>query len=87
MDFNEESPADYTLIVSDIPKEKNNGIELKNDYLDVNEVNIKEINLTYKLTEQIELKNNLRNIQKKLNNNNKDYYEEGILCFKKKIKK
>ena len=29
MDFNEQSPADYTLIVSDIPKEKNIGKELK----------------------------------------------------------
>ena len=64
MDFNEQSPTDYTLIVSDIPKEKNVGTELKNNYLDVNEVNIKEINLTYKLTDQIELKNKIRNIQK-----------------------
>ena len=48
---------------------KNIGKELKDDFLDISEVNIKEINLTYKLTEQIELKNNLRNIQKKLNNN------------------
>ena len=31
----------------------------------MSEVNIKEINLTYKLTEQIELKNKIRNIQKK----------------------
>ena len=65
MDFNEQSPTDYTLIVSDIPKEKNIGKELKDDFLDISEVNIKEINLTYKLTEQIELKNKIRNIQKK----------------------
>ena len=28
-------------------------------------VNIKDINLTYKLTDEIELKNKIRNIQKK----------------------
>ena len=44
---------------------KNIGKELKDDFLDISEVNIKEINLTYKLTEQIELKNKIRNIQKK----------------------
>ena len=64
MDFNEQSPVDYTFIVIDIPEEKNIGKELKDDFLDISEVNIKEINLTYKLTDQIELKNKIRNIQK-----------------------
>ena len=51
----------------------------------MSEVNIKEINLTYKLTDQIELKNKIRNIQfKKINKDNNGYYEEGILCFKKR---
>ena len=43
MDFNEQSPVDYTFIVIDIPKEKNIGKELKYDFLDMSEVNIKEI--------------------------------------------
>ena len=42
MDFNDQSPADYTLIVNDIPKEKNIGKELKDDFLDDSAVNIKK---------------------------------------------
>ncbi len=87
IDNNEQSPADYTLIVSDIPKEKNKAKELKNDYLHIDQVNIKEINLTYKLGEQMKLKGQLRKIQKKIYKaNNELYYNEGILCCKKKKK-
>ena len=87
IDNNEQSPADYTLIVSDIPTEKNKAEELKNDYLNIDQVDIKEINLTYKLGEQIKLTNQLRKIQKKIYKaNNNFYYNEGILCCKKKKK-
>ncbi len=79
IDNKEQSPADYTLIVSDIPKEKNKAKELKNDYLHIDQVDIKEINLTYKLGEQIKLKNQLRKIQKTIYKANNDfYYNEGI---------
>ena len=85
IDFKEQSPSDYTLIVSDIPTEQYKPGPLKNDYLDPDDnVDIKEINLSYKLTEIKNLKRELIEIKKKLKNNKTGFYEEGILCFKKK---
>ena len=86
IDFKEQSPRDYTLIISDIPKEQYKPGPLKNDYLDPEDnVDIKEINLSYKLTESKKLKSELIQIKKKIKNNKSTgYYEEGILCCKHK---
>ena len=86
IDFKEQSPSDYTLIISDIPKEQYKPGPLKNDYLDPEDnVDIKEINLSYKLTESKKLKSELIQIKKKIKNNKSTgYYEEGILCCKHK---
>ena len=88
IDFKEQSPSDYTLIISDIPKEQYKPDPLKNDYLDPEDnVDIKEINLTYKYTEIKNLKKELIGIKKKIKNNKSTgYYEEGILCCKNKKK-
>ena len=87
IDFNEESPSDYTLIVSDIPKDQCDEYNLKNHYLDQELIDIKEINLTYNLTEITKLKTELRTMKKKLKEIGKEeYYEDGFLCFKTKKK-
>ena len=87
IDFNEQSPSDYTLIVSDIPKEECDEYHLKNYYLDQELIDIKEINLTYNLTEILELKTKVREMKKKLKEiGNNEFYEDGFLCCKKKKK-
>ena len=85
IDFNEQSPSDYTLLVSDIPVEKTDENELI-EFLNQDNLKIKSINLTYNLYEISVLKNKIRNINKTLKKKDKDndgFYEEGILCFKK----
>ena len=87
IDFTEQSPSDYTLIVSDIPKDQCDEYNLKNKYLDQELIDIKEINLTYKLTEISQLKTELRKMKKKIKEiGNEEYYEDGFLCFSKKKK-
>ena len=86
INFNEQSPSDYTLMISDIPTTQSDPQELKNVFLADSSAKICEINLTYKLSAMNKIKNKLRELKKiRRMNRGKEYYEVGtFLCCKSK---
>ena len=82
-----KSPNSYTVMVSDIPiKECDKDLK---KYLTINDkINIHDINISYKLTKLEQLKDEYRKIERILLEINQftEYYEEGFLCCKKKIR-
>lgn len=86
IDFTNISVSDYACMVSEIPKNLNaKAIESYLKYKDSRPIH--EINLTYKLSEIEKLKKRylyLNSIENKRESQIEQYYNEGILCFKKK---
>lgn len=83
IDFDDESPSDYTLLVSGIPREERNVKNLMNKYLKIPNLDIRDINLTYKLTEAFDLRIQRQSLTKLIDNNEGEKFKSGFLCFKK----
>ncbi len=81
------TPNSYSVMVSDIPI-KYGDKDLKKYLTYDNSIEIHDINLTYQLTELEKLKDKYRKIEQISFEGNEftEYYENGFLCWKKKIK-
>ena len=81
------TPNSYSVMVSDIPI-KYGDKDLKKYLTYDDSIFIHDINLTYQLTELEKLKDKYRKLEKITFEESEfsEYYEEGFLCWKKKIK-
>lgn len=86
INYNEQSPSDYTLMISDIPSAQSDPQELKNVFLADNSAEIYDINLTYKLSAMNKIKNKLRELKKirRMNKGKENYEVTVFLCCKSK---
>lgn len=86
IDFNEESPSDYAVMVSDIPQTRMNADEIKNDFPQEYFDDIYEVNMTYKLRAIAKIKEQLRQLKKlrRLHKKDKTFYVGCCACKKLK---
>ena len=85
INFNEQSPSDYTLMISDIPKTQSDPEELKNVFLADSSAKIHDINLTYQISSVNKKKESLRSLKKirRMNHGKEEYTTTSMFCCKK----
>lgn len=81
VDSEDITPEDYTLMISNVPKDYRSEEDLKTKILDIHNTHPIEINMTYSIGEYVELKNKFKVAKKKLRmmyHNQKDQIGGGL---------